>query len=64
MKHHVIFILVLDESLKKVGEGYKTGHVTKDEYANKDTQRMKSEQRTKAATVIARGEKKRRAESS
>lgn len=59
-----MWLFILDESLKKVGEGYKTGHVKKDEYANTNTQRMKSERRTKAATVIARGEQKRRDESS
>ena len=44
-----------NDSLKEVGEGYKKGLVTKDEYestlrAHKDSQdEMKSEQRTKAA---------------
>ena len=46
-----------DKSLKFVGEGYKAGHVTKDEYAStlrahKDVQdEMKSEQRTNVAEV-------------
>jgi len=44
----------LDDSLKKVGEGYKAGRVTKDEYAKTlrayqaSVNEMKSEQRTKA----------------
>ena len=55
MKHFVIAAKSgLEEALRKVGEGYKTGHVSKGEYAS--TLRtyqsirndMKSEQRTKA----------------
>jgi len=56
MKHLIIAARAgNDESLKKIGEGYKAGHVTKDEYAStlrahKDSQdEMKSEQRTKAS---------------
>jgi hypothetical protein len=55
MKHYMIAARGgLDNSLKKVGEGYKAGHVTKDEYARtlrahkQATEEMKSEQRTKA----------------
>ena len=46
-----------DESLKKVGKGYKEGHVTKDNYASTlrayqvSVDEMKSEQRTMAAAV-------------
>jgi len=45
----------LEKSLKKVGEGYKTGHVTKDEYAStlrayqSCRDELKSEQRAEAA---------------
>ena len=56
MKHFMIAAKAgFDLSLKEVGEGYKRGHVTKDEYAQtlrayKASQdEMKSEQRTKAA---------------
>ena len=44
-----------DASLKKVGEGYKAGHVTKDDYAStlrshqSIRNEMKSEQRSRAA---------------
>lgn len=55
MKHFMIAARSgMDVSLKEVGEGYKAGHVTKDEYAStlrvyKDAvDEMKSEQRTKA----------------
>jgi len=49
-----------EDSLKKVGEGYKAGRVTKDEYtstlrAHKVTRdEMKSEQRTKAWEMMAK----------
>ena len=56
MKHHMIAAKAgVDLSLKKVGEGFKAGHVTKDEYASTlrahqaSIAAMKSEQRTKAA---------------
>ena len=55
MKHYLIAAgSGYDKSLKKVGEGYKDGHVSKDEYANTlrayqvSVDEMKSEQRTKA----------------
>jgi len=55
MKHFMIAASSgYDKALKKVGEGYKAGHVTKDEYAStlrayQDSQNeMKSVQRTKA----------------
>ena len=47
-----------DDALKEVREGYKTGYVTKDEYANtlrahqKTRDEMKSEQRRNAAGVL------------
>ena len=35
MKHHMIAARAgVDLSLKKVGEGYRAGHLTKDEYAS------------------------------
>mmetsp|Transcript_24358 Transcript_24358/g.52525 ORF Transcript_24358/g.52525 Transcript_24358/m.52525 type:complete len:94 (-) Transcript_24358:85-366(-) len=56
MKHFMIAASAgNDESLKMIGEGYKGGHVTKDEYektlhAYKDSEdEMKSDQRIKAA---------------
>lgn len=56
MKHHMIAARAgVDLSLKKVGEGYRAGHLTKDEYASTlrayqaSIDAMKSEQRTKAA---------------
>ena len=55
MKHFMLAARSgFDVALKEVGEGYKAGHVTKDEYAStlrafKDaTDEMKSEQRTRA----------------
>ena len=55
MKHFMIAARAgEDKSLKKVGEGYKAGHVTKDEYANTlrahkcSRDEMKSVQRSKA----------------
>ena len=47
----------MDESLKKVGDGYKAGYVTKDEYATtlrayqQTRDAMKSEQRARAAAT-------------
>ena len=56
MKHFIIAARSgYDDALKEVGEGYKAGHVTKDEYAStlrahKESQdEMKSEQRSRAA---------------
>ena len=52
MKHHMIAAKAgVDLSLKKVGEGYRAGHLTKDEYRayQASVDAMKSEQRTKAA---------------
>ena len=56
MKHYIIGARCGNgDSLKKVGEGYKSGHVAKDEYASTlrayqvSVDEMKSEQRTKAA---------------
>ena len=58
MKHYMIAAKSgLDDALKEVGEGYKAGHVTKDDYANtlrvhKASQdEMKSEERTLAASI-------------
>jgi len=57
MKHYMIVARAgYDESLKKVGKGYKEGHVTKDDYAKTlryqaSVDEMKSEQRTKAAAM-------------
>ena len=51
MKHYMIAAgSGFDESLKAVGEGYKTGWVTKGEYASTQVSidEMKSEQRTEA----------------
>ena len=55
MKHFMIAARSgYDESLKKVGEGYKAGHVTKDDYTKSlrayqcSIDEMKSEGRTKA----------------
>jgi len=57
MKHFIIGARSgFDESLKAVGEGYKAGQVTKDEYANtlrayQDSREdMKSEPRARAVT--------------
>ena len=56
MKHFMIAARSgYDDALKEVGEGYKAGHVTKDEYANtlrahqNSRNEMKSEQRSRAA---------------
>ena len=52
------------DALKKVGQGYKAGHVTKDEYASAlrahqlSLDEMKSEQRTKAAAARKRKQQK------
>jgi len=61
MKHFIIAARSgLDESLKKVGEGYKAGHVTKEDYASTlrayqvSVNGMKSEQRKIAATLESR----------
>jgi len=58
MKHNIIGARCgNNDSLKKVGEGYKSGHVAKDDYAKTlrayqvSLDEMKSEQRTKAAAV-------------
>ena len=58
LKHYMIAARAgHDLSLKEVSEGYKGGHVTKDEYAttlraHQDSQtEMRSEQRTKAYVV-------------
>ena len=58
MKHYMIAARCgYDESLKNVGEGYKAGHVTKDDYAKtmrahkQSTEDMKSEQREIAAVM-------------
>ena len=58
MKHYVIAARCgVDKSLKLVGEGYKAGYVTKDEYASTlrayqhSCDEMKSEQREEAAKV-------------
>jgi len=58
MKHYIIGARCgNNDSLKKVGEGYKSGHVTKDDYASTlrayqvSVDEMKSEQRTKAAAM-------------
>ena len=55
IKHFVVAARSgFDIALKEVGEGYKAGHITKDEYAStlrsyKDAaDEMKSEQRTRA----------------
>ena len=55
MKHYMIAARCgYEDSLKKVGEGYKAGHVTKDEYASAlrayqvCCDEMKSEQRARA----------------
>jgi len=56
MRHFMIAARVgFDESLKEVGNGYKTGYITKDEYAStlrahqSIRNEMKSEERTRAA---------------
>jgi len=56
MKHYLIAARRgYDDSMKAVGDGYKDGYVTKDQYANtlrvyqSSCKEMKSEQRTKAA---------------
>ena len=61
MKHFIIAARSgLDESLKKVGEGYKAGYVTKEDYASTlrayqvSVNGMKSEQRKIAATLDSR----------
>ena len=58
MKHYIIAAKSgWDDSLKTVGEGYKSGHVTKDEYASTlrayqvCCEEMKSDQRSKAAVI-------------
>ena len=58
MKHYIIAARCgYDKSLKKVGEGYKAGHVTKDEYANTlrayqaTVNQMKSKERDNALLV-------------
>jgi len=58
MKHYMIAARCgYDDSLKKVGEGYKAGCVTKEEYASilrahkQSTEEMKSEQRRKTALI-------------
>lgn len=63
MKHHMIAAKSgYDDSLKMVGEGYKAGHVMKNDYAStlctyqSSRDEMKSEQRFKATVLIARGE--------
>jgi len=55
MKHFIIAAMSgLEEALKEVGEGYRAGHVTKDEYANTlrshqdSCEEMKSESRARA----------------
>lgn len=60
MKHFTIAARSgFDESLKAVGDGYKDGFVTKDEYANTlrayqvSVAEMKSAQRTEAAAIEA-----------
>ena len=59
MKHFMIAARSgYDESLKKVGEGYKAGHVTKDDYTKSlrayqcSLDEMKSEGRTKATNFF------------
>ena len=59
MKHYMIAARCgYDDSLKKVGDGYKAGHVTKDEYAStlrsyqETLEGMKSEQRDKASKKL------------
>jgi len=60
MKHFIIAARSgLDESLKKVGEGYKAEHVTKEDYASTlryqvSANEMKSEQRKIVATLESR----------
>ena len=63
MRHYMISAKCGDDtSLSKIEEGYKAGHVTKEEYAStlriyKDScDEMKSEQRTEAAAVHERKE--------
>ena len=58
MKHFMIGAKAgEDDSLKKVGEGYKAGYVTKDDYASTlrayqvSVDEMKSEQRSEAAAL-------------
>jgi len=65
MKHWMIAARSgFDKSLKKIGEGYKAGHVTKDEYAKTlrsyqvSVYAMKSEERTKAMEVTKEIQKK------
>lgn len=65
MKHFMIAARCgFDKSLKKIGEGYKAGHVTKDEYAKMlrayqvSVDAMKSEERTKAVEVTKEIQKK------
>ena len=59
MKHFIIAAKSgLDEALKDVGQGYKRGYATKEEYASvlrahKDSvDEMKSEQRRRASTSV------------
>jgi len=65
MKHYMIAAKCgHGDSLTRVGKGYKSGHVTKDDYANtlrtyqNIINEMKSEQRTKAALVVNCGRAK------
>lgn len=59
MKHHMMAARSgHDESLKAVGQGYKDGHVTKDDYANalrahkESNDEMKSEERSRAVDCL------------
>jgi len=56
MKHHMIAARAgYDNSLKEIGEGYRAGHVTKQEYATtlRAHQRVRDEMRSKQRDIAA-----------